>query len=300
MVKATQSPGRLNRVARHVVGTSQPSPAPTGAVSLAVGALVGAGAALVWQQQQQQKRSAATEEDLPAVAGQVMSPRQSGWVAPEKPCETTAGGIDFSRSRVTFRIDLAMKPSATMSDEPPFDMNTPVIPIDCVLTVTERSTGRSEVIVLGGNCKTETVGVPANIWMAPNADFVPIYSSSKALTIKTYDRFGKAVLYSAATGDKRAGTPQSDRAVVSVEEAFDMLDIDVRRCQGHKLSTTREVVANGLANEALIARTEVTPPPEICTGSDFSPLPVLQERFPMPHMSCPYCSPHTAHGPGRI
>jgi hypothetical protein len=206
MVKATQSPGRLNRVARHVVGTSQPSPAPTGAVSLAVGALVGAGAALVWQQQQQQKRSAATEEDLPAVAGQVMSPRQSGWVAPEKPCETTAGGIDFSRSRVTFRIDLAMKPSATMSDEPPFDMNTPVIPIDCVLTVTERSTGRSEVIVLGGNCKTETVGVPANIWMAPNADFVPIYSSSKALTIKTYDRFGKAVLYSAATGDKRAPT----------------------------------------------------------------------------------------------
>jgi hypothetical protein len=42
----------------------------------------------------------------------------------------------------SFCIDLAAKPSATMSDVPPFDMNRGHIPIDCAMTVTERATGR--------------------------------------------------------------------------------------------------------------------------------------------------------------
>ena len=158
-------------------------------------------------------------------------------------------------SFVTFKIDLAAKPSATMSDIPPFNLNNGHIPIDCILTVTERSSGESEVICLGGDCKTETVGVQQGVWMAPNADFVPIYSQSKCLTLKTYDRIGRAVQYSSVSGG-RAGSVQSDRAVVDTQEAFSGLDLGVHRTTTQFLETTKEVVANGLSNEALSARTE--------------------------------------------
>ena len=169
---------RLSRVAQHVASPSLASPVDTAGFGAGafVGALVGALGVRAWQQ------LAAThsgDDDggggswEEAVAGQVMVPRESGWVAPAQPADPV-GGIDFTRSRVTFRIDRSEKPSATMSDDPPFDLNVASIPIDCVLTITETATGRSEVIVLGGNCKTETVGVEANIWMEPNADFVPI------------------------------------------------------------------------------------------------------------------------------
>lgn len=100
----------------------------------------------------------------------------------------------------------------------PFNLNRAHIPIDCVMTITERATGANEVICLGataaacctprrqalrryseevialfvgGNCKTETVGVTQGVWMSPNADFVPIYSDKKCLTLKTYDRLGE-------------------------------------------------------------------------------------------------------------
>ena len=34
------------------------------------------------------------------------------------------------------------------------------------------------------------------VWMSPNADFVPIYSDKKCLTLKTYDRLGKSTVSS--------------------------------------------------------------------------------------------------------
>ena len=48
--------------------------------------------------------------------------------------------------------------------------------------------------------------------MEPNADFVPIYAatSRKGLTIKTYDRLGRAVRYSESSG-ARAGTVSPGR-----------------------------------------------------------------------------------------
>ena len=54
----------------------------------------------------------------------------------------------------------------------------------------------------------------------------------------------------------RAGSVQSDRAVVDVAEAFSGLDLGVNRTTTQFLQTTKEVVANGLSNEALSARTE--------------------------------------------
>ena len=189
-----------------------------------------------------------------AAAARLLEVNESGWVTPTS-LSTQPAAPDFSRSFVTFKIDLAAKPSATMSDIPPYNLNNGHIPIDCILTVTERSSGKSEVICLGGDCKTETVGVQQGVWMAPNADFVPIYSQSKCLTLKTYDRIGRAVQYSSVSGG-RAGSVQSDRAVVDVAEAFSGLDLGVNRTTTQFLETTKEVVANGLSNEALSARTE--------------------------------------------
>jgi hypothetical protein len=140
---------------------------------------------------------------------------ESGWVAPQAPSTAITAAPDFSRSAVTFVIDLAAKPAATMSDVPPFDLNNAHIPIDCVMTITEKATGASELICLGGDCKTETVGVQHGVWMSPNADFVPIYSDKKCLTLKTYDRIGRSVTYSKLSGE-RAGTPQSDRAKIAL------------------------------------------------------------------------------------
>jgi len=162
--------------------------------------------------------------------------------------------MGFNRSFITFCIDLAAKPAATMSDVPPFDLNKARIPVDCVMTVLEKASGRTERIFLGGNCKTETVGVSSEVWMAPNADFVPVYSaaSGKALTIKTYDRVGRAVKYSSVTA--KAGAVQSDRAVVSTAEAFSSLDLHLKRGRGRHLPTASEVVAAGLDGEPLFSR----------------------------------------------
>ena len=133
------------------------------------------------------------------------------------------------------------------------------------------------------------------------------YSAKTALTIKTYDRIGKQVVYSSATGDKRVGKPQSDRAVVSVEEAFSDLDIDIRRCRGKFLATTKEVVANGVANERLMGRAEfcnerysclLEYPIKTCNFNDRDWFfqtdtgPVLFPNLDVPdHHAHAYCSP---------
>ena len=43
---------------------------------------------------------------------------ESGWVAPSSPSKAVSAVPDFARSAVTFVIDLAAKPAATMSDIP--------------------------------------------------------------------------------------------------------------------------------------------------------------------------------------
>ena len=41
--------------------------------------------------------------------------------------------------------------------------------------------GEVHFFALGANCKTEQVGVDRDIWMEPNADFVPIMSGLRFL-----------------------------------------------------------------------------------------------------------------------
>ena len=160
--------------------------------------------------------------------------------------------IDFSRSFMTFRIDLLKKPTITASHKPPFSLNNARIPLDCRCEITEKRTHQSHEFVLGVSCKTERVGVERDIWTEPNADFVPVMSRRQFLSIKTFDRAGKQVmLYPPSLG------VQPERQVGETAEAFDSVRIDIAHCEGEALKTAQEIVEAVLNNDRLVARTEI-------------------------------------------
>jgi hypothetical protein len=161
--------------------------------------------------------------------------------------------IDFARSFITFRIDTLKKPPLTVSHKPPFPLNNARVQIDCRLQVAEKSSGAMREFLQGASCKTEQVGVEHDVWLIPNADFVPIFSADRFLTIKTYARIGleeQVRLYTQKTA-------QPDRQLGDVAEAFDSVRRDVTTCSGEVLETAEEIVAATLANEKLNAQTEI-------------------------------------------
>jgi hypothetical protein len=160
--------------------------------------------------------------------------------------------IDFSRSFLTFRIDTQKKPPQTVSHQPPYSLNNARIQLDCVCDVTEVLTGQSQRFVLGASCKTERVGVERDVWLTPNADFVPIVSQDQFLNIKTYAWIGQeaeVMLF----GHNR---PQPDRQTGSVHEAFDSLKIHVAEVPGELLATPQAIIAATYAHHPLIALTD--------------------------------------------
>jgi hypothetical protein len=160
--------------------------------------------------------------------------------------------IDFARSFMTFRIDTLKKPPLTVSHQPPFPLNNARIQMDCRLEVVEKQSGFRCEFFQGANCKTEQVGVDRGVWLVPNADFVPIFSSGQFLTIKTYARIGLEQQVRLFTQK----TPQPDRQSGVVADAFDSLRLDIKTCSGEILHSPQQIVAATLANERLAARTE--------------------------------------------
>ncbi len=160
--------------------------------------------------------------------------------------------IDFSRSFLTFRIDTLEKMPTTVSHKPPYSLNNARIAVDCVCEVREKNTGATHTFVLGSSCKTERVGVEADIFTQPNADFVPIFSRQQFLFLKTFDRADKGVkLYPASLG------VQPERHTGKVEEVFDDFRIDLAFAPGEELETPTEVVAAVLSNQSLVGQTKI-------------------------------------------
>ena len=160
--------------------------------------------------------------------------------------------LDFPRSFVTFRIDTLKKPPVTVSHKPPLSLNNARIQMDCRCCITERRSGQEFEFFLGASCKTERVGVERDVWLEPNADFVPVFSKNKFMHIKTYDRAERNVpLYPASLG------VQPERLIVKVEECFDSLRIDPCEREGELLGTKEQIIQSTLANDPLIARTEI-------------------------------------------
>lgn len=160
--------------------------------------------------------------------------------------------IDFSRSFLTFRIDTLKKPPQTVTHNPPFSLNNARVQIECRCEVRERDTGRVREFVLGASCKTERVGVKRDIWTEPNADFMPIASADAFVSLKTFETADKSVpLYPPGLGT------QPERQIVKVAEALDSLLIDIGWCEGDLLQTAEEIVESVLANEPIMARTQI-------------------------------------------
>lgn len=159
---------------------------------------------------------------------------------------------DFAASFLTFRIDTEKKPPGTVSHQPPYSLNNARIQLECCCEVTEKSTGWNDKYVLGASCKTERVGVERDIWTKPNSDFVPIFSSSGFLNLKTYAQAGQDVdLYPPGSGK------QTDRQTGLHEEVFDSTRIDIVDRPGVILNSPREIVEATLANHPLTARTRI-------------------------------------------
>ena len=155
--------------------------------------------------------------------------------------------LDFGRSSVTFRIDLDKMPPRTLSHKPPYPLNNARVQLESRLRITERATGRVHAFVLGASCKTERVGADVDLWLLPNADFLPIFSDTDFMHIKTFAQAGSvAQAYPPGSGE------QSDRLRVPIETTFDRVHLDLVEHEAAVLAGPREIVEATLANQPLV------------------------------------------------
>ena len=126
-------------------------------------------------------------------------------------------------------------------------MNNARVALESRLRVTERATRLVRTFVLAASCKTERVGADVDLWLQPNADFMPIFGDDHFLTLKTFARVGiQPQLYPPGSG------AQSDRQTGSIAEVFDRVYLDLVEHEGKALPDARAIVMATLANEPLV------------------------------------------------
>jgi hypothetical protein len=155
--------------------------------------------------------------------------------------------LDFRRSAVFFQVDVDRVPPRTLSHRPPFAYNNARVELDSRLLVTERESGATHTFVLGVSCKTERVGAETDLWLVPNADFVPIFSDTRFMHVKTFARAGTTVaVWPPGSGE------QTDRLVVPISDAFAGAELLLTEHDAEILSSRREIVDATLANRSLV------------------------------------------------
>jgi len=162
--------------------------------------------------------------------------------------------VDFARSFLTFRNDYQKRPAPTASHPPPSSLNNARILLECVCDIVDKETEAGQTFVAGASCKTERVGVERDIWLHPNADFLPIFSQDRFLIVKTYDVANKGVpFYPPSRG------MQPERQVGNVADAFDGLRLAIRRVEGELLETATSIVEATLDSRGspLVGRTVI-------------------------------------------
>ncbi|MFA5865787.1 MAG: hypothetical protein WC975_14025 [Phycisphaerae bacterium] len=158
---------------------------------------------------------------------------------------------DFSKSFLTFRIDLTKRPAITVSHKPPTTLNNARIQLECVCDLTNRITGKATRYVLGASCKTERVGVVRDIWTQPNADFCPIVSCEEAMLVKSWQKNDMGVKrYPESLG------VQPERQVERVADAWDSLKIHIVETPAYVLSTVDRIIAAVFDHKCLVGRLE--------------------------------------------
>ncbi|MGQ9730572.1 MAG: hypothetical protein ACUVX8_04790 [Candidatus Zipacnadales bacterium] len=117
--------------------------------------------------------------------------------------------------------------------------NNARIQVECACELTS-PVGRAEQFLLVASCKAEDTYADDNLFRLPNYDFCGIFSLSDYTIIRTH-----AV---AEAESKETGT---------IAERFEGVRIEVRRAPAQILTTNAEIVRATLANEPLVARTEL-------------------------------------------
>ena len=155
--------------------------------------------------------------------------------------------LEFGRSSVTFRIDLDRMPPATLTHKPPYPLNNARVQLESRLRITERGSGRVHAFILGASCKTERVGADVDLWLLPNADFMPMFSDTAFMQIKTFAQAGtRAQVWPPGSGE------QSDRLSVPIEGNFDRVHLDLVEHDVEALDGARAIAEATLANQPLV------------------------------------------------
>ena len=160
--------------------------------------------------------------------------------------------IDFARSFLWWRTDALEKPALTQTSKPPFTLNNARVPLDCLCRIEDKVSDAVQFFALGASCKTERVGVDADIWIEPNADFIPVMSGTRFMALKTYHRAGiELPLEPPSLGY------QSERQEVAIAEAFSSARFYVHYAEGRLLENAKERVEAVLDNEILVAKVQL-------------------------------------------
>jgi hypothetical protein len=160
--------------------------------------------------------------------------------------------IDFNRTFFFFELDLVAKPPKTVSDPRQNRHNRARIRIDCHCHITG-PTGKSTSYYLGESCKTERVGCSRRmgLFIKPNADFRPVYSTLDLVVFKSWDRNNRCIMLT----PPRLG-PQPEKQVINTEEAFYRHQLLLRHASAAELKCTSAIIAACDAGRAMVARTE--------------------------------------------
>jgi hypothetical protein len=119
--------------------------------------------------------------------------------------------------------------------------------------VVDEETGRTQTFVLGASCKTEQVGAPADLFLIPNADFMPILAedstgANRFMHLKTFARAG----HTAARFGSETGARQPDRLVVPIQGTFVGLHLDLVSREGAELPDARAIVDATFSGDPLV------------------------------------------------
>jgi hypothetical protein len=157
---------------------------------------------------------------------------------------------DFSRSFVTFRLDIDKKPPKNLSHKPPTAVNNCRLQIACLCTVTD-SKQRASRFVLTESCKSERVGAEGDLWTLPNADMCIVASEDEFMVVKSWARRDMGVmLVPESLG------PQPERQVDRVEDVFVAFQIYLHPSSSQVLDKSEDIVEATLQNRSLAARIE--------------------------------------------
>lgn len=160
--------------------------------------------------------------------------------------------LDFPRSTITWRIDLDVFPPGTLSHQPPYPMNNSRIAIESRCRVLDRETGRTQTFVLGASCKTERVGAERDLFLEPNADFMPIVSDDAFMHLKTFARRGTTrAKFPPGSGD------QPDRLRVPLRGTYVSMVWDLQEHEGELLPDAQAICEATLARDLMVASTTI-------------------------------------------